>query len=209
MSESWIDMLLNESDEEKRLNEKYMNELHVFENSPEYIAHRKRCNDILDELKDVRRKRIEEAKNTRRETRALKKVDVKEIVKKANKAKKDSCSEKVNALIDAYNGLSDDEKRRFKYMTYDEISEIPDHVNPKTTHQDICDLQEILVQDVIDFINERGLDEIDAVNFRADGLTVSAKEGKWTSSTDSSISVEGLDHSSEYCPSRTLIGHSA
>lgn len=208
MSESWIDMLLNESDEEKRLNEKYMNELHVFENSPEYVEHRKRCNDILDELKDVRRKRIEWAKNTRRETRALKKVEVKEIIEKANKSKKDSCSEKVNALIDAYNGLSDDEKRRFKYMTYDEMSEIPDHVNPKTTHQDICDLQEILVQDVIDFINERGLNEIDAVDFRADGLTVSAKEGKWTPSTDSSISVEGLDNSDKY-PSRTRIGYSS
>lgn len=206
---SWIEKLLEESEEEKRLNEAYHKELENFEQSPEYIAHKQRCNAIFDELKATRKKRIDEAKETRREERALKKVDVQEIIKKANKFKKDSCSEQVNKLIEVYNALSDDEKRRFKFMTYDDFDKIPDHVNPKTTHQDICDLQEILVQDVIDFINERGLDEIDAVNFRADGLTVSAKEGKWTPSTDSSISVEGLDHSSEYCPSRTLIGYSA
>ena len=205
---SWIKKLLEESEEEKRLNEAYYKELEDFESSPEYIAHKQRCNAIFDELKAVRKKRIEEAKKTRHEERALKKVDVQEIVKKANEAKKNSCSEQVNNLVEAYSALSDDEKRRFKFMAYDEVCDIPDHVNPKTTHQDICDLQEILVQDAIDFINERGLEEIDAVRFSVDGLTVSAKEGKWTPASDSSISVEGIDYSSDW-PSRTMIGYSA
>lgn len=54
-------------------------------------------------------------------------------------------------------------------------------------------LQERLVQCCIDFINETGNKDIWRVSFTADCLQESAKEGKWTSYTDSTCEVEGND----------------
>lgn len=62
----------------------------------------------------------------------------------------------------------------------------------KTTKEHITELQERLVQTCIDFINEKGLDDIYLVEFNADALADSAKEGKWTGDTDSWIAVDGI-----------------
>ena len=56
----------------------------------------------------------------------------------------------------------------------------------------IKELQEILVQTCIDYINKNGLTDIWGVYFSADSLNFSAKEGEWTPSTDSYIKVEGI-----------------
>ena len=60
----------------------------------------------------------------------------------------------------------------------------------KTEH--IKELQEILVQTCIDYINSHGLTDIDTVFFRADCLASSAEFGKWHPATDSYIKVEGV-----------------
>lgn len=62
----------------------------------------------------------------------------------------------------------------------------------KTRAEHIKELQEILVQACIDYINKHGLTDIWGVYFNADGLNASAKFGEWTPSTDSYISVEGV-----------------
>jgi hypothetical protein len=54
------------------------------------------------------------------------------------------------------------------------------------------ELQEILVQTCIDYINKNGLTDIWGVYFHADSLNTSAKFGEWTPATDSSIQVEGV-----------------
>lgn len=63
-----------------------------------------------------------------------------------------------------------------------------------TTHDDIRDLQDRLVQTCIDFINEKGLTDIYSVSFSADDLFESAKYGSWQPCTDSYIKVEGLGY---------------
>lgn len=61
-----------------------------------------------------------------------------------------------------------------------------------TKMEHIKELQEILVQTCIDYINKNGLTDIWGVYFSADSLDFSAKEGEWTPSTDSYIKVEGI-----------------
>ena len=71
--------------------------------------------------------------------------------------------------------------------------DLGDYENPVTTHNDIRDLQERLVQTCIDFIRERNLTDIYEVGFSADGLEGNALEfGEWVPGIDSYISVAGL-----------------
>ena len=71
-------------------------------------------------------------------------------------------------------------------------TEIPE-VEHITKKEDIIELQEILVQTCIDYINKRGLTDIYAVSFNADSLNESATYGSWQSCTDSYIKVEGIN----------------
>ena len=61
-----------------------------------------------------------------------------------------------------------------------------------TTEEHIKELQEILVQTCIDYINKHGLKDIYAVRFNADSLSESAEFGSWQACTDSYIKVEGI-----------------
>lgn len=63
----------------------------------------------------------------------------------------------------------------------------------KTTTKDIKELQEKLVQTCIDFINERGLEDVEEVAFNVDSLQVSAKIERWHPATDSTINVSGYE----------------
>lgn len=70
------------------------------------------------------------------------------------------------------------------------------------------ELQERLVQTCLDFIREKGDKYIWRVEFSADELQESAKEGKWMPCTDSFITLEGIvfDESVKYAV-RKEIGH--
>ena len=61
-----------------------------------------------------------------------------------------------------------------------------------TQKENIKELQEILVQTCLDYINKHGLTDIYSVSFTADELAYSAKHGKWQPATDSYIRVEGI-----------------
>lgn len=54
------------------------------------------------------------------------------------------------------------------------------------------ELQERLVHTCLDFIREKGDSSIWRVEFSADELQASAKEGKWMPCTDSCIRLEGI-----------------
>ena len=69
-----------------------------------------------------------------------------------------------------------------------EDSPIPDI----TQKEHIKELQEILVQTCLDFINNHSLTDIYSVTFFADELAYSAKHGSWQPATDSYIKVEGV-----------------
>ena len=61
-------------------------------------------------------------------------------------------------------------------------------------HNDVAkELQERLVQTCIDFVNEKGIDYLWAVYFRADSINESARFGEWTPATDSYIQIESCD----------------
>ena len=86
-------------------------------------------------------------------------------------------------------------------------TDIPNYKNPITTMEDIKDLQERLVQCCIDFIKERNLTEIWGINLSVDGLPGSVKYGKWMGSTDSHITIEGLQMDEDYgFKTRAFIG---
>lgn len=61
-----------------------------------------------------------------------------------------------------------------------------------TKAEHIKELQELLVQTCIDYINKNGLTDIYDVSFRADALNESAEYGSWQPCTDSYINVEGI-----------------
>jgi len=63
-----------------------------------------------------------------------------------------------------------------------------------TTIEHIKELQEILVQTCIDYINKNNLTDIYDISFSADSLNESAEWGSWQPCTDSYIKVEGVGH---------------
>ena len=86
-------------------------------------------------------------------------------------------------------------------------ADIPNYKNPITTIEDIKDLQERLVQCCIDFIKERNLTEIWCINLSLDGLPESVEYGEWMGSTDSHITIEGLQMNEDYgFKTRAFIG---
>ena len=75
----------------------------------------------------------------------------------------------------------------------------PPHVMSKEEGQKIAyELQKRLVQCCIDFIREKKLNDVERVEFNADGLHYSSEHGKWTPATDSFCSLDGYDPSYGY-----------
>lgn len=66
---------------------------------------------------------------------------------------------------------------------------------PITTKEHISELQDILVQTCINYINKNGLTDIWAIHFNVDSLQASAEEGCWCPVSDSYIRVEGVRNS--------------
>lgn len=75
------------------------------------------------------------------------------------------------------------------------VERLEDDPKPDITKiEHIKELQEILVQTCIDYINKNGLTDIYQVSFSADDLAESAKYGSWQACTDSNITVYGLGY---------------
>ena len=109
-----------------------------------------------------------------------------------HRQKFESYPENLKALIKAYEGLDDAQKKVFGQETLCHHSPYDDYKNPQTTKEDLGELLEILIQDTIDFIKERGLKDIDGIGFGVDGLQSSAKYGEWTPSSDANIYATGI-----------------
>ena len=106
-----------------------------------------------------------------------------------------SLPENLRNVITLYNSLSDNEKKVFgkEAVRYDDF-DLDNMVNKQITHEQTRELQDILVQTCIDFINENELKDVDAVYFSADSLQESARCNEWTSSTDSFLTLEGIEY---------------
>lgn len=210
MEDNYFEKMFEQSDDEKKLYAEIDRLRDEHENDPETLAYHKKVHDLMEQIKTVARQR---RANLRAERHFPEKVKMDEEAKKKlreqiAKKKEEEFARMPQSYIEAvlaYRKLSPELKRKFKYETYEpDISNIPQHKNPKTTEKDISDLQQILVQDVIDFLVERGLDEVDAIAFGVDGLQASLPYEEWTPSSDSSIRFEGVTN--DPLPSRTIIG---
>jgi hypothetical protein len=195
---TYYDWLFTESKEEELIKDKINEEDALFQNTKLYKIHRERLDDLYKRLFEAQRKRLDEAKEhapNRKRKKNVEKVDL-EAFKRENEEKHkiefEAYPEPLKKAILAYNDLNDDERRVFQRETWCYHCEYEDYKNPQTTEDDLRQLLEILVQTVLDFINERGLKDIDEVSFGADSLQESAKFGHWVSSTDASIHANGF-----------------
>lgn len=204
----WTKMF-KKTDKEEEIQKRIDEEMDSFEKTPEYIAHKERINALFNEAHEAHIERINDAKEYRKEHFPRKKgitIDFSKETKeqreerlaKARKRKEEriaSLPENLRKAIALYNSLSDNEKKVFcqEAVGYKD-SELDEMKNKQITHEQTRQLQDILVQTCIDFINEQGLKDVDAVYFSADSLQESAKFNEWTPSTDSFLTLEGVEY---------------
>jgi hypothetical protein len=150
-----------------------------FEASEEYISYRKRRSVLLNELyKERQDKKINIGPRPKRE-------------RKLNSHKREDINYSASeSTLEEYDKLSESDKKYFN-AKISLKNGLDKYENPVTTNDNIKELQEILVQVCINFINSNKLTDIDEVHFNADGLQCSASFGEWTPSTDSYIKVIG------------------
>jgi hypothetical protein len=116
----------------------------------------------------------------------------------------------INKAIEIVKYFSKEEWNEFSRLSrrYNKC-ELPLADNPKTTSKDALELQQLLVQTVINFINERELNDINEIDFNADSLLISAKHGYWTPATDSYLGIMGISEKENVkFPIRNLIAES-
>lgn len=200
MKNEWIDGYLTDSPMETEIMGIIDAENKAFNELPTTIAHNANYKRLITLWSKLRKERISAARekhfNEDRRQRKLSEDERKanrELRIKKNEEEFNAMPQEYKDAVNAYKKLDDDLKRRFRFVTYDICEKEPVFEEPKTTEEDIKDLQDILVQDVIDFLNARGLQEVDTVSFHVDGLKKSLEEERWTPSSDSSIYFYGID----------------
>jgi di/tripeptidase len=188
-SEEYVDLLLKNSEEEDLIWKKINEENEKFEQTEAYVKHRKILDGYYKELRKETEKRFAEAKEVRKEFRSPVKPTTKKVEREPD-------SEELKKCLELYKGLSKSEKFRFGIIAY----ERDDVKMQKTvsTHKDIRDLQNVLVQAVIDFVNDRKLTDIEEVSFGMDNVQSSAEYGEWVPATDSSINAYGFEWNDEH-----------
>lgn len=198
-NKSYHDWLFEESEEEKNIHAEIDAEQARHEATEECARHKNKLDELFKKLIEASKRRRQNGRAKARERKLIrepKKVDL-EAFKRENEERYrkqfEGYPEPLKAAITAYNNLDEEAKKVFQRDTWAYHNEYDDYQNPQTTKKDLCDLLEILVQTTIDFIDERGLKDIDAIGFSADALQVSAKHGEWTPATDASIHAYGMD----------------
>lgn len=204
MSELY-DKMFTRSEKEEAIWQKIEEERERFKNTVEYKEHDKKMNALFKEESDAHKKRIIEAKEyrtkrfSRKETVETDEEKTQRLseTKKKHAEKFASYPEVLQHAIKAYEALSEDAKRVFERETWCYHNELSEMKNKQITEEQTRQLHYILVQTCIDFINEEGLKDVDAVSFSADALQESAKYNEWTSATDSFLTLEGVEKSEE------------
>ena len=193
---TYYDWLLGETKKEKEIRKKLDTERKAFEQTEAYKEHNKRVDELFDELKEANKERLVEAEKhrpTRKRdaARTFNEGEFRKANEEKKKARMESYSDNLRNLINDYDKLSDDEKNVFRKETTVDWERYPKYENPQTTEKEMSELLEILVQECINFINERGLKDVDVISFSADSLQTSAKYNKWVPDTDAGITMLG------------------
>ena len=159
-----------------------------YKNSAPYKEYVEQLNALYNDLaKERRNKKLEIGPRPKRDK------DVKKILDK----KKDfSIKEYTDAdrVLEEYKKLSKEDKRNFEIgLQALKPENLEPYSNPVTTEDQLSELQDILVQVCINYININGLTDIDEITFSADSLQRSAHFGKWVPATDSYIRAVGYE----------------
>ena len=178
-------VLSTESEEEIRYQDLIREENERYEKTDGYIEHHQRVHELYEKLHASFVKRLDMAK----EHRPKRSTFVDGSYKSAEKPKVEDSKELTDAIC-AVQKLSDHDKRMLWYRCMRE--DIPVDESKKVDDETMNELHHILVQTMIDFINEKGLKNVEAVSFSADGLIESANFGEWTPATDSFLTLEGI-----------------
>ena len=198
----YFDAILHESDAEKQVKEEINKKMEEFENSDAYKAHRAELDKLFKKESELKAARLENAKE-KRPVRLPIKAKTPEEMEQFRKDALKKKEERINALperlknaIKAFESLTEDEKMVFSTETHTHRQpDLDKYSNPQITHEQTIDLHYVLVQTCIDYINEHGLKDVDAVYFGADALQESSRFGEWTPATDSYLNLEGLEKS--------------
>jgi len=193
---TYYDWLLGETKKEKEIRKKLDAERKAFEQTDAYKEHDRRVNELYEEMKQANKERLIEAEKHRpvRKSVAIREFNRDEFRKaqeEKKKARMDTYSDNLRNLIENYDKLSEAEKKVFQTETSVNYESYPKYENPQTTKKEMSELLEILVQECINFINERGLKDVDVIGFSADSLQTSAKYNKWVPATDANIYMLG------------------
>lgn len=179
--------------------EKKIEELEAnYKNSAPYKEYVEQLNALYNDLSEERHK-----KNLEIGPWPKRDIGVKKILDK----KKDfNIKEYTDAdrVLEEYKKLSKEDKRNFEIgLQALKPENLEPYSNPVTTEDQLSELQDILVQVCINYININGLTDIDEIIFNADSLQHSAHFGKWVPTTDSYIRAVGYekinDGKNNYC----------
>ena len=169
-----------------------------YENSESYKAYVQEEQSLYEELVQERVRKKAEIGAPPKRNRGVKKVVDGNIEKKAEEYPE------VDRLIENFKKLSTREKRAFALL-YGALNSdrLDAYTNPVTSNEHLSELQDILVQVCINYINENKLTDIDEISFSADSLQCSARFGEWVPATDSYIRAVGYeeinDEKNNYC----------
>jgi len=201
-NKTYYDELFTKSDEEIKVDKEIDREINEFESTPEYIAYKERLDALWKRSHQLMVDRLSRVKTNKRERLRQEHIDGKvidiEVLKAQIKARKEKeyneLPDSLKTLISAYNELTKEEKKKFDRETSCRIcNELNKYENPQTQEKDLKELLEILVQECVDFINERGLKDIEEIHFGVDGLQTSAENGTWCPDSDASIWAAGYN----------------
>ena len=169
-----------------------------YENSESYKAYVQEEQSLYEELVQERARKKAEIGAPPKRNRGVKKVVDGNIEKKAEEYPE------ADRLIENFKKLSTREKRAFALL-YGALNSdrLDAYTNPVTSNEHLSELQDILVQVCINYINENKLTDIDEISFSADSLQCSARFGEWVPATDSYIRAVGYeeinDEKNNYC----------
>ena len=169
-----------------------------YKNSASYKEYVEQLNALYNDLAEERRnKKLEIGPHPKRD-KGVKKI--------LNKRKDFNIKEYTDAdrVLNEYQKLSKEGKRNFEIgLAALKPEKLEPYSNPVTTEDQLSELQDILVQVCINYININGLTDIDEITFSADSLQRSAHFGKWVPATDSYIRAVGYeeinDGKNNYC----------
>ena len=169
-----------------------------YKNSSPHKEYVKQLNTLYNDLSEERRNKKLEIGPWPKRDRGVKKI--------LDKKKDFNIKEYTDAdrVLEEYKKLSKEDKRNFEIgLQALKPENLEPYSNPVTTEDQLSELQDILVQVCINYININGLTDIDEIAFNADSLQRSAHFGKWVPATDSYIRAVGYekinDGENNYC----------